>query len=64
MDNSLAAALRQIVLSLVQSLLLPKAAATDSEAEAAAKANGTAFVEAGGVQLLVDMLAGKPMDSA
>ena len=55
----MAAALRQVVLSLIQSLLIPKAAATNPEAEAAAKANGAAFVEAGGVQLLVDMLTGR-----
>ena len=61
MDNSMAAALRQVVLSLIKSLLMPLTAATNPEAEAAAKANGTAFVESGGVQLLVDMLTGKTL---
>lgn len=59
MDFSMNAALRQVVLSLIQALLTPLAAMTNPKAEAAAKANGTAFVEAGGVQLLVDMLAGR-----
>ncbi len=54
----MAAALRQVLLLLMQSLLMPTAAASSPAAEAAAKANGTAFVEAGGVQLLVDMLTG------
>lgn len=57
----MAAALRQVVLSLIKSLLMPLTAATNLEAGAAAKANGTAFVESGGVQLLVDMLTGKTL---
>lgn len=58
MDFSMNATLRQTVLALIQSLLLPLAAATKPKAETAAKSNGAAFIEAGGVQLLVDMLTG------
>lgn len=59
MDYSMNAALRQVLLTLIQALLMPLTAASNPEAKAAAKVNGTAFVEAGGVQLLIDMLTGE-----
>lgn len=53
------ATLRHVVLSLIQYLLIPQASIGNIKAAVAAKANGSAFVEAGGVQLLVDMLTGE-----
>ncbi len=60
LDRSMSGPMRQCVLGLVKALLLPVAAAGDPKAAAAAKANGVAFIEAGGIKLLVDLLAGKP----
>lgn len=62
LDRVMDPGLRQALLGLIRSLLLPTAAqgGEDPQAVAAAKLNGIAFVEAGGVQLMVDLLAGQP----
>ena len=61
LDRVMKPGLRQALLGLLRSLVLPMAAhdGEDQQAAAAAKLNGVAFVEAGGVQLLVDLLAGQ-----
>jgi DnaJ family protein C protein 13 len=64
LDRVMKPGLRQALLGLLRSLLLPAAAEAgeDRQAAAAAKLNGVAFVEAGGVQLMVDLLAGAQFD--
>ena len=63
LDRSMRATLRHCILGLVRALLIPRAAGSTAQAAAAAKANGVAFIEAGGVQLMADFLAGKPVTS-
>lgn len=58
MDRSTSPVMRERVLSLVYALVIPKSAATEARAAAAARANGAAFIEAGGMRLLADLLAG------
>lgn len=50
--------LRHCLLRLLEAVLTPRCAHTDEQASIAAHANATAFVEAGGVQLAVDLVAG------
>lgn len=52
-------AVRCCLLRLLESLLAPEAAKQDDRASRAAVANGIAFVDAGGVQLAVDLVAGR-----
>ena len=61
LDRSMSATLRHCILGLVRALLIPRAAGSAQQAAAAAKANGVAFIEAGGVQLMADFLAGTPV---
>lgn len=58
-DRSMDRAVRGCLLRLLEALLAPEAAQGDDKARRAAAANGRAFVEAGGVQLAVDLVAGK-----
>ena len=51
-------ALRLCLLNLFKALILPSCADSDTKAPGNANENGVAFVEAGGVQLLADLVAG------
>ena len=51
--------LRERLLQLVEALLAPEAAHADDAAARAARENGVAFMAAGGVQLMADMVAGE-----
>ena len=57
-DRSMDRAVRGCLLRLLEALLAPESAQQDDKAKRAAAANGRAFVEAGGVQLAVDLVAG------
>jgi hypothetical protein len=57
MDGTPRASLRHTLLRLLEALLAPRAAAQDERAASAARANAAAFVDVGGVELAVDMLA-------
>lgn len=58
LDYSMDRAVRCCLLRLLESLLAPEASGQDEKAGRVAAANGRAFVEAGGVQLAVDLVAG------
>jgi hypothetical protein len=58
LDRTLSRGLRHCLLRLLEALLIPRCAHSDEAASQAARANAIAFVEAGGVQLAVDMVAG------
>jgi hypothetical protein len=58
LDRTMNRGLRHCLLRLLEALLTPKCAHIDEKASVAARANATAFVEAGGVQLCVDLVAG------
>ncbi|KAK9809260.1 hypothetical protein WJX72_012293 [[Myrmecia] bisecta] len=58
LDRTMSRSLRHCLLRLVEALLVPNTATQDERASRAAKANGVLFVEAGGVQLAVDLLTG------
>lgn len=58
LDRSMDRAVRGCLLRLLESLLAPGSAKQDDRGARAAAANGRAFVEAGGVQLAVDLVAG------
>lgn len=57
-DRSMDRAVRGCLLRLLEAMLAPEAAQGDDKARRAAAANGRAFVDAGGVQLAVDLVAG------
>lgn len=57
-DRSMDRAARGCLLRLLEALLAPESAQQDDRARRAAAANGGAFVDAGGVQLAVDLVAG------
>ncbi len=59
LDYSMDRAVRCCLLRLLESLLAPEASRQDEKAGRVAAANGQAFVEAGGVQLAVDLVAGR-----
>jgi hypothetical protein len=58
LDHTLRRPLRHALLRLLHSLMVPEAAVRgdDAAAAAAARANGTAFMACGGVELMVDLL--------
>ncbi|KAL0040215.1 hypothetical protein WJX77_000548 [Trebouxia sp. C0004] len=58
LDHSMDRAVRCCLLRLLESLLAPEASRQDEKAGRVAAANGRAFVEAAGVQLAVDLVAG------
>ena len=58
LDYSMDRAVRCSLLRLLQALLLPEVGEEDEQAGRAAAANGRAFVDCGGVQLAVDLVAG------
>ncbi len=59
LDCSMDRAVRCCLLRLLESLLAPDSSPQDDKAARVAAANGRAFVEAGGVQLAVDLVAGQ-----
>ena len=58
LDRTASKALRHCLLKLVEALLIPRSASISDQASQAARSNATAFVEAGGVMLAVDLVAG------
>jgi hypothetical protein len=58
LDRTPNRSLRHHLLRLVEALLIPRSARVSDQAAQAAHANATAFVEAGGVMLAVDLVAG------
>lgn len=58
LDRSMDRAVRGCLLRLVEAVLSPEGAQQDERARRGAAANGRAFVQAGGVQLAVDLVAG------
>ena len=58
LDRTMSRPLRGCLLRLLEALLTPAAARTSEPAARAARANAAAFVEAGGVPLAVDLVAG------
>jgi len=64
LDYSMDRAVRCCLLRLLESLLAPEASRQDEKAGRVAAANGRAFVEAGGVQLAVDLVAGQTLTSS
>ncbi len=64
LDFSMDRAVRCCLLRLLESLLAPEASRQDEKAGRVAAANGRAFVEAGGVQLAVDLVAGQNLTSS
>ena len=58
LDRSMDRAVRCCLLRLLEALIAPEAVKQDERAVRAAAANARAFVEAGGVQLAVDLVAG------
>ena len=58
LDLTLDRALRCSLLRLIEALLAPQAREEDERASRAAAANGRVFVDSGGVQLAVDLMAG------
>lgn len=58
LDRTPSRRLRGRLLQLVEALLAPEAAHADDSAARAARENGVAFMAAGGVQLMADMVAG------
>lgn len=58
LDRTTNRGLRHCLLRLVEALLIPRSANISDQASLAARANATAFVEAGGVMLAVDLVAG------
>ena len=59
LDRTTNRGLRHCLLRLVEALLIPRAAHISDQATQAARQNATAFVEAGGVMLAVDLVAGE-----
>ena len=57
-DCSMDRVVRGCLLRLLEALLAPESAQQDDKARRAAAANGRAFVDAGGVQLAVDLVSG------
>ena len=64
LDYSMDRAVRCCLLRLLESLLAPEASRQDEKAGRIAAANGRAFVEAGGIQLAVDLVAGQTLTSS
>ena len=64
LDFSMDRAVRCCLLRLLESLLAPEASRQDEKAGRVAAANGRAFVEAGGVQPAVDLVAGQVLTSS
>ena len=58
-DRTQSRALRACLLRLLEALLMPTCGRTSDAAHKAARANAMAFVEAGGVPLAVDLVAGE-----
>ena len=58
LDRTASKALRHCLLRLAEALLIPRSASISDQASQAARSNATAFVEAGGVMLAVDLVAG------
>ena len=58
LDRTMSGMLREALLTLLRALLVPHAAATTQAAAAVALTNGAAFVQVGGIQLAVDIVAG------
>lgn len=58
LDRSMDRAVRGCLLRLLEAMLSPEGAQQDDRGRRAAAANGRAFVQAGGVQLAVDLVAG------
>lgn len=58
LDRTMSRGLRHCLLRLLEALLIPRCAHSDEQASQAARANAVGFVEAGGVQLAVDLVAG------
>lgn len=56
-------AVRCCLLRLLEALLAPEGSRQEEKAGRVAAANGRAFVEAGGVQLAVDLVAGQTLSS-
>lgn len=58
LDRTFSRGLRHCLLRLLEALLLPRCAHSDEKASKAARENAITFVEASGVQLAVDLVAG------
>ncbi len=58
LDRTMSRGLRHCLLRLLEALLIPRCGHSDEAASQAARANAVTFVEAGGVQLAVDLVAG------
>lgn len=58
LDRTASKALQHCLLKLVEALLIPRSASISDQASQAARSNATAFVDAGGVMLAVDLVAG------
>ena len=61
LDRTTNRGLRHCLLRLVEALLIPRAAHISDQAAQAARQNATSFVEAGGVMLAVDLVAGEEL---
>ena len=58
LDRTSSGTLRGRLLALIEALVAPAAARAEERAGRAAAANGTSFVEAGGIALAIDLVAG------
>ena len=63
LDRTTNRGLRHCLLRLMEALLTPRAAHISDQAAQAARLNATAFVEAGGVVLAVDLVAGENLQA-